>query len=210
MVIVTALLVAVVAVRQLAFEVITTLTWSPLTNVVLTKVFAELLVPTLVPLTFHWYNGEAPPFVGVAVNVTPDPAHVVLLVTSDEMLTDGVTLALTTKAIELLVAVDDVTHPKLLVITTVMLPPAVPASVYVALLVPTLFPSFFHWYVGVPPLVGVAVNVTDVLLHVGLVPDVIAILTEGVTDEFSVTVAFAPVKQVDLTQPLASVRDNKV
>ena len=31
-----------------------------------------------------------------------------------------------------------------------------------------------------PPLVGVAVNVTGVPLHVGFVPDVMAILTEGV------------------------------
>jgi hypothetical protein len=35
--------------------------------------------------------------------------------------------------------------------------------------------------VGVPPFVGVAVNVTAVPEQVGFVPDVIAIATEGVT-----------------------------
>ena len=28
-----------------------------------------------VPFIFHWYNGEVPPWVGVAVNVTEFPAH---------------------------------------------------------------------------------------------------------------------------------------
>jgi hypothetical protein len=40
-------------------------------------------------------------------------------------------------------------------------------SVYVALLVPTTLPFFFHWNTGVlPPLVGVAVNVTLVPGHI--------------------------------------------
>jgi hypothetical protein len=29
-----------------------------------------LLVPEFTPLTFHWYEGVSPPFVGVAVKVT--------------------------------------------------------------------------------------------------------------------------------------------
>ena len=32
-----------------------------------------LFVPALVPFTFHWYTGIAPPFMAVAVNVTVDP-----------------------------------------------------------------------------------------------------------------------------------------
>ncbi len=31
------------------------------------------MVPTLTPLTFHWYAGVVPPLVGVAVKVTDDP-----------------------------------------------------------------------------------------------------------------------------------------
>ena len=34
-----------------------------------------LFVPTLFPLTFHWYAGVVPPFSGVAVKVTDVPAH---------------------------------------------------------------------------------------------------------------------------------------
>ena len=30
---------------------------------------------TFVPLTFHWYDGDDPPLVGVAVNVTCVPAQ---------------------------------------------------------------------------------------------------------------------------------------
>jgi len=33
------------------------------------------LVPALVPLTFHWYDGVVPPLAGVAVNVTDVPAQ---------------------------------------------------------------------------------------------------------------------------------------
>ena len=32
-----------------------------------------MFVPTFEPLTFHWYEGPAPPLVGVAVNVTEAP-----------------------------------------------------------------------------------------------------------------------------------------
>ena len=45
-----------------------------------------------------------------------------------------------------------------------------------------LVPFLVHWYVGVvPPLVGVAVKVTDEPLQAGLLPEVIAILTLGVS-----------------------------
>ena len=48
----TGALVAVVGFAQGASDVMTTVTTSPLTNVVLVKV--GLLVPALVPFTFHW------------------------------------------------------------------------------------------------------------------------------------------------------------
>jgi len=35
----------------------------------------SLFVPTPTPLTFHWYCGDVPPFIGNALNVTNVPAH---------------------------------------------------------------------------------------------------------------------------------------
>ena len=32
-------------------------------------------MPALTPSTFHWYEGLAPPFTGVAVKVTDDPGQ---------------------------------------------------------------------------------------------------------------------------------------
>jgi hypothetical protein len=56
------------------FEVITQVTISPLFNAALEKVV--LFVPTSEPLTFHWYAGDVPPFVGVAVKLTLVPAQI--------------------------------------------------------------------------------------------------------------------------------------
>jgi len=157
--------------------------------VVPASVYVALFVPTFPTFFFHWYEGVDPPFVGVAVNVTPAPEQVGLEPDVTAILTEGVTIEFTVKAIALLVAVGVVTHVRLLVITTVMLPAVVPRSVYVSLFVPTSTPPFFHWYDGVPPFVGVAVKVTAVPEHVGLDPPVTAILTDGVTLEVTVTAA---------------------
>ena len=67
--------------------------------------------------------------VGVAVNVTLLPEQVGLTPEVIAMLTDGVSGVVTLSAIVLLVAVDEVTQVWLLVITQVMLPAVVPASV---------------------------------------------------------------------------------
>ena len=82
--------------------------------------------------------------VGVAVNVTAVPEQVGLAPVVIAMLTEGVSGLVIVNAIALLVAVGEVTQARLLVITQVILPAVVPASVYVALLVPTFAPSFFH------------------------------------------------------------------
>ena len=55
-------------------------------------------VPTLLPFNFHWYDGDAPPLVGVAVNVTELPAHTE--VEDAETATDGVTLTVIVVAVE--------------------------------------------------------------------------------------------------------------
>jgi hypothetical protein len=46
---------------------------SPLLKAFVAKV--ELLEPTLLPLRFHWYEGEAPALNGVAVKVTDEPGN---------------------------------------------------------------------------------------------------------------------------------------
>ena len=77
------------------------------------------------------------------------------------------------------------------------------ALVYVVLLEPTLAPFSFHWYTGVvPPLVGVAVKVTEVPAQM-VVPGLAAMLT--LTGRFGLTVivrvfevAGLPVAQVAL------------
>ena len=54
-------------------------------------------------------------------------------------------------------------------------------------MVPTFVPFTFHWYDGVvPPLVGVAVNVTDALAHTVVVG--VVMLTDGVTEPLMVIV----------------------
>ena len=80
---------------------------------------------------------------GVAVKVTDVPVQTAPAGEA-AMLTVGVTGVVILNAIALLVAVAEVTQERLLVITQVILPAVVPASVYVALLVPTFAPSFFH------------------------------------------------------------------
>lgn len=59
--------------------------------------------------------------------------------------------------------------------------------VYVVLFVPTFPPLTFHWYTGVlPPLVGVAVKVTDVPVQIFVL--LATILIEAVTEEVTVIV----------------------
>ena len=65
--IVTGLEVAGLPVAQEAFEVSLQVTTSPFTGL---YVKTGLLVPYSIPLTFHSYAGEDPPFIGVAVKVT--------------------------------------------------------------------------------------------------------------------------------------------
>ena len=70
-----------------------------------------------------------PPLVGVAVNVTLLPEQVGLDPVVTAMVTDGVSEFVIVREIGSLVAVGVVTQFKLLVISHVMLPAVVPASV---------------------------------------------------------------------------------
>lgn len=105
------------------------------------------------------------------------------------MLTDGVTVGFTVIVIPVLVAVAGDAQVALLVSTQVTtLPLANAAFVYVVLFVPTFTPFSFHWYDGVvPPLVGVAVKVTEVPEQIVL-PGFADILTAGTTVVLTVIV----------------------
>lgn len=64
---------------------------------------------------------------------------------------------------------------------------------------PTFVPLTFHWNAGVvPPLVGVAVNVTEVPVAVGFVPAVIEMLTDGATDGFTLILMLLLVAVVEV------------
>ena len=76
-------------------------------------------LPTLLPFFFHWYDGDVPPLVGVAVKVTDEPEQMVEPGFA-AMLTDGVLLptfmvmlllvaVVTARQVALLVIVQDIT-----------------------------------------------------------------------------------------------------
>ena len=78
--------VAITGDTQGAVEEITQLTTSPSLSVVDVKV--PILLPTLAPLTSHWYDG-VPPLTGVAVKVIAVPSQTLLA--EEAMETEGVT-----------------------------------------------------------------------------------------------------------------------
>ena len=96
------MLVAVAGLAQVALDVRIQVTICPFVNVVEVNVVPP--APAFTPFTCHWYVGVVPPFVGVAVNVTDDPAHIAPtgLATT---LTEGTTVGFTVIVIPVLVAV---------------------------------------------------------------------------------------------------------
>src|SRR6478736_5363476 len=175
-VMVTGLLVVVGVDAQARSLVRITVTTLPSFNVVVVKVGAS--VPAFTPLICHWYDGLVPPLVGVAVNVTEVPLHIV--VDEAAMLTAGSTLV-EVIVTGLLVAVGVEAQARSLVRITVTTSPSFNVVVVkVGASVPAFTPLICHWYDGlVPPLVGVAVNVTDV--PVQIVVEEAAMLTLGST-----------------------------
>jgi hypothetical protein len=88
-----------------------------------------------------------PPFVGVAINVTEDPAHAGFVPDVIAIDKAGTKTGLTVIVIPFDVAgFPDVTQFEFEVITQVITLLVARADVtYVALLAPTLVPLFFHW-----------------------------------------------------------------
>ena len=124
-----------------AFEVITTVMLSPLFRVELAN--TGLSVPTFVPFIFHWYVGVAPPFVGLAVNVTGVPGQIV--VADAATVTDGIGAGVTVIGIAVLVAVSGDAQVALDVITTVTLSLLLKVvDEKTGLFVPTFTPFTFH------------------------------------------------------------------
>ena len=125
--------------------------------------------------------------VGIAVNTTVELLHTGLfgVVINNDGVTDGVTFIVTA----LLATVAVVIHAALLVSWQVTTSPFRKlAAVYVGLLVPTVVVPRFHTYTGVvPPLVGVAVNVTDVPEQIAVADA--AMLTDGVIIGLTVSIA---------------------
>ena len=116
----------------------------------------------------------------MAVNVTDPPVHSEVVLAAID--TDGTTVVVVT-VIALLVAVSGFAQGSLLLIVTVTISPLFKVVVVkVDVVCPaTGAPLIIHWYVGlVPPLVGVAVNVTDPPAHIEVVFAVID--TDGVTE----------------------------
>lgn len=140
-VIVIGVAVAVAGEGQVADDVIITVTWSPLPNVVVLNVFE--LVPALLPFTFHWYDGVEPPLVGEAVKVTFWPPHMLVVVADID--TAGVTGEVTSIVTAFEVAVVVETQLALEVITTVTTSPFTRLDeVNVAEFVPTFVVFTFH------------------------------------------------------------------
>ncbi len=103
-----------------------------------------------------------------------------MVVAEAETATEGVTTGLTVIVIPVDVADAGDAHDSVEVMVHVITSPSDNAlDVKVGLLLPTLLPFTFHWYEGVPPLLGVAVNVTPVPEQIFVAEGVTA--TEGVT-----------------------------
>jgi hypothetical protein len=116
-----------------------------------------------VPFKYHWYCGKVPPLVGVAVKVTAVPEQIGLAEAT--MLTEGATEGITLTRIGAEVAglllvqfsVDNILTVITSLFNKVLVVKVSPVS---TALVP---PLIYHAYDGVvPPLIGVAVNVTAV------------------------------------------------
>jgi hypothetical protein len=100
--------------------------------------------PTFTPFNFHWYDGAAPPFVGVAVKVTLVPEQILL--EDAAIVITGVTCAVTVIAI--LLDKTEATEAQLALLVSKQLttsPFTNAALLYVLLFVPTFTPFSFHW-----------------------------------------------------------------
>ena len=144
-----------------------------------------------------------PPLVGVAVNVTLAPAHILLLLAAIE--TEAAALELTVTVTAFDVAVLGLAHVELLVTDTRTTSPLFRVDVMKVLLLPPCGLLFTdHWYAGVlPALVALAVKVTCAPLHI--VVALAVTLTAGADVGLTTIVIAGDVAVVGLAQPLLLV-----
>ena len=133
------------------------------------ELLKTLLLPdAAVPLTNHWYWGLDPLLILVAVYVTELPLHIFVALAEIDIL--GIKVADTFIVIAFEVILLAVTQLAFEVITQVTISPFDKLEdVNIVEFVPILFPFIFHWYCGLePPLVLVAVKVTELPLQIKL------------------------------------------
>lgn len=135
------------------------------------------------------------------MNVTEDPDAAGLVPAVIAILTAGATDGFTVMVILLLLAFGVVAQDELEVRVHATTEPLASVVVEnVAELVPEAMPFTVHAYDGVlPPLVGVAVNVTDAPAQLGLLPEVRAMLRPGAEGAVTVTVMAFDVAGLPIT-----------
>ena len=135
------------------------------------------------------------------MNVTEDPDAAGLVPAVIAILTEGATDGFTLIVMLLLLAFGVVAQEELDVSVHATTAPLVSVVVEkVAEFVPAAIPFTDHAYDGaLPPLVAVAVNVTDAPAQLGLVPEVSAMLSAGAEGAFTVTVMAFDVAGLPIT-----------
>jgi hypothetical protein len=140
--------VTVLVVAHASLEVNSTDTWSP--EVSDEFVYTLLFEPTGAPFNNHWYTGEAPPLVALAVKVTVVPAQIVVLLAATE--TVGVTTGCTVITTLFDVALVGAAHAASEVTIAETTSPFVnEVELNEALFTPCAIPLMYHSYTGVVP-----------------------------------------------------------
>ena len=122
--------------------------------------YAEAVSPVMgVAPLYHWYDG-VPPFTGLAVKVTVVPRQILFWLAAIETLAG--TGALTTIVTIFEIAGLPEMHARFEVMITQTWSPLTGTNEQAGRLGPVGIPLLYHWYDGVPPLTGVAMNVTRV------------------------------------------------
>jgi hypothetical protein len=113
-------------------------------------VYTPLFEPTGAPFNNHWYTGEDPPLVALAVKVTVVPAQTVVLLAATE--TVGVTTGCTVITTLLDVALVGAAHAASEVTIAETTSPFANVDVLnAALFTPCAIPLTYHSYTGVVP-----------------------------------------------------------
>ena len=137
------------------------------------------------PKQFQWNVGEDPPLTGCAVKDIGHPMHAGLIEGVTDTLTGTTGFTNMDTALEVEGFPEE--QPRFDVRMHLTISPSAGTYENVLLFVPALIPFFFHWNVGeIPPLTGMAVNVTVVPAQTGFAEATIETLTGN--PEFTIIV----------------------